>query len=154
MSQGKSFLSTPFHHEQREQQNLTPFSLSGPYQLPRRSLPPGFGPSPQFPQGYPGAQPSQFNPQQQQQLPNPIQQQPQRHAGLGAPGAAANLPPPPNLAQGSSSYGSNPQFVGEKWTLFVGSVADGVDAGWLERILNVRELGDAVFPLHEWSTHN
>lgn len=31
-----------------------------------------------------------------------------------------------------------PEFVGEKFSLFVGSIVDGVENGWLERILGVR----------------
>lgn len=30
------------------------------------------------------------------------------------------------------------EFVGEKFSLFVGSIVEGVENGWLERILGVR----------------
>ncbi|KAK4058452.1 hypothetical protein OIO90_000611 [Microbotryomycetes sp. JL221] len=71
-----------------------------------------------------------------------------RHAGLGSQGAAPNLPPPPNLHQSpqppsadalsASHFPSVPTssgWNGEKFSLFVGNIADGVSDQWLERIV-------------------
>ncbi|KAM0788418.1 hypothetical protein ACM66B_001555 [Microbotryomycetes sp. NB124-2] len=70
-----------------------------------------------------------------------------RHAGLGSHGAAPNLPPPPNLhhsnvssphAQQASHFPTVPTsdgWNGDKFSLFVGSIADGVSDAWLERIV-------------------
>ncbi|KAM0754808.1 hypothetical protein T439DRAFT_377233 [Meredithblackwellia eburnea MCA 4105] len=106
-----------------------------------------------------GAPPPQFQPQQPQQqgpagyyAPPPHHQfhQPPPHQtfhrpGLGAPGAAQNLPPPPNLAQslppqpqvstGFPGVTPSAAWNGEKFSLFVGNIAEGVVDGWLERIL-------------------
>jgi RNA-binding protein 25 len=84
--------------------------------------------------------------QQQQQQPQQGFQQHPRHVGLGAPGAAANLPPPQNLNRYVPQANAFPGVVpsqawnGEKFSLFVGSLADGLEDGWLERILGVRTL--------------
>ncbi|KAK4051818.1 hypothetical protein OIV83_002523 [Microbotryomycetes sp. JL201] len=74
-----------------------------------------------------------------------------RHAGLGSYGAAPNLPPPPNLQGSPQQQQQQPQpqqqaphfptvptsegWNGEKFSLFVGSIADGVSDAWLERIV-------------------
>ncbi|GAA5948560.1 hypothetical protein JCM3765_004925 [Sporobolomyces pararoseus] len=83
----------------------------------------------------------------------PQQQAPSgpRHAGLGSssysPAAStrpSNLPSTPSpyepraspsSAVTSSTDGAN--GIGEKFSLFVGSIADGIENGWLERILQV-----------------
>lgn len=81
--------------------------------------------------------------QQQQQQPQQGFQQHARHVGLGAPGAAANLPPPQNMNRFVPQANAFPGVVpsqawnGEKFSLFVGSLADGLEDGWLERILGV-----------------
>ncbi|KAK4700504.1 RNA-binding protein 25, partial [Phenoliferia sp. Uapishka_3] len=100
-------------------------------------------------------QPPNYQHQQQHNFNQHPPPQNFRHAGLGAPGAAPNLPPPPNLHQGapspygpgaaSSPYGPtstgfpgvipSQAWNGEKFSLFVGSIADGIVDGWLERIL-------------------
>ncbi|GAA6061412.1 hypothetical protein JCM10212_004470 [Sporobolomyces blumeae] len=86
------------------------------------------------------------------------------HAGLGMPHAPPNLSRPSNLPATPSPYspshassphpGPSPSpssngatgvlttqytgpMSGEKFSLFVGSIADGVENGWLERILEV-----------------
>ncbi|BGP01416.1 hypothetical protein NBRC10513v2_002370 [Rhodotorula toruloides] len=92
----------------------------------------GYGPPPSGPGGYGGAPPSG----------------PRHHAGLGSRGAPSNLPPPPNLAGSPGGYGSPPVggaagalgmqgAAGEKFSLFVGSIVDGLENGWLESILGV-----------------
>ncbi|GAA5829467.1 hypothetical protein JCM11251_005061 [Rhodosporidiobolus azoricus] len=77
-----------------------------------------------------------------------------RHAGLGSHNASPGLPhrPPfgsassPSPAQGMPSPGfvpssgagaANGGYQGEKFSLFVGSIVDGVENGWLERLLEV-----------------
>ncbi|GAA5886101.1 hypothetical protein JCM5296_007089 [Sporobolomyces johnsonii] len=73
---------------------------------------------------------------------------PRSHAGLGAPGAPSSLPRPPNLPPTPAFGGGSPMGggaaaagtglgIGEKFSLFVGSIAEGVENGWLERILGV-----------------
>ncbi|GAA5930631.1 hypothetical protein JCM1841_006822 [Sporobolomyces salmonicolor] len=72
---------------------------------------------------------------------------PRTHAGLGAPGAPSSLPRPPNLPPAPAFGGGSPagggaavgpgMGMGEKFSLFVGSIAEGVENGWLERILGV-----------------
>ncbi|BGP14510.1 hypothetical protein JCM10213_000384 [Rhodosporidiobolus nylandii] len=75
------------------------------------------------------------------------------HAGLGAPGAPSSLPRPPNLPQtpsfamqppagfvppaGGAMGGPVGGWQGEKFSLFVGNIVDGVENGWLERLLGV-----------------
>ncbi|BGO90262.1 hypothetical protein NBRC10512v2_002309 [Rhodotorula toruloides] len=94
--------------------------------------PGGYGPPPSGPGGYGGAPPSG----------------PRHHAGLGSRGAPSNLPPPPNLAGSPGGYGSPAVGgaagalgmqgpAGEKFSLFVGSIVDGLENGWLESILGV-----------------
>lgn len=89
----------------------------------------------------------------------PPQYQQHHHAGIGSQGAAPNLPRPPNLGSsgpgpGQFSPGPPPaNFVpgsgqfpgvapsagwnGDKFSLFVGNIADGVSDAWLERIVGV-----------------
>ncbi|GAA5967044.1 hypothetical protein JCM11641_000422 [Rhodosporidiobolus odoratus] len=72
------------------------------------------------------------------------------HAGLGAPGAPSSLPRPANLPQTpsfstpppsgftpASGLGSPASETQDKFSLFVGSIVDGVENGWLEKILGV-----------------
>ncbi|GAA5870360.1 hypothetical protein JCM3774_002709 [Rhodotorula dairenensis] len=65
------------------------------------------------------------------------------HAGLGTQGAAPNLPRPPNLPptpQTSLSptiSAAGAPIGGERYSLFVGSIVDGLENGWLEKILAV-----------------
>ncbi|GAA6007812.1 hypothetical protein JCM11491_003973 [Sporobolomyces phaffii] len=75
----------------------------------------------------------------------PQQQQPSggppRHAGLGSASygghpAPANLPSTPSPYEPHAAT-SEPVAAVDKFSLFVGSIADGVENGWLERILQV-----------------
>lgn len=73
------------------------------------------------------------------------------HAGLGAQGAAPNLPRPANLpptpaygggsgsplSAGGGGGGAGMGEGGERYSLFVGSIVDGLENGWLEKILAV-----------------
>ncbi|GAA5880441.1 hypothetical protein JCM16303_005382 [Sporobolomyces ruberrimus] len=67
------------------------------------------------------------------------------HAGLGSTayggGGGSRGGPPPPSTMAPSPYEPSPQqqdvVGGEKFSLFVGSIADGVENGWLERILQV-----------------
>ncbi|GAA6014482.1 hypothetical protein JCM8202_001551 [Rhodotorula sphaerocarpa] len=73
------------------------------------------------------------------------------HAGLGAQGAAPNLPRPANLpptpaygggsgsplSAGGGGGGGMGGEGGERYSLFVGSIVDGLENGWLEKILAV-----------------
>ncbi|GAA5903551.1 Snu71p [Sporobolomyces salmoneus] len=72
-----------------------------------------------------------------------------RHAGLGSSSynspqphqRPSNLPSTPSPyetpAQSGSGFGEGANAVGEKFSLFVGSIAEGIENGWLERILQV-----------------
>lgn len=80
------------------------------------------------------------------------------HAGLGTQGAAPNLPRPPNLPPTphmsmSPDAHANPGGVsvggGERYSLFVGSIVDGLENGWLEKILAVRR-GLAPSGIVDW----
>ncbi|GAA6011306.1 hypothetical protein JCM10207_008293 [Rhodosporidiobolus poonsookiae] len=78
-----------------------------------------------------------------------------RHAGLGSHNAPSNpprphnlpqnpmggaypVPPPPGFVPGADGLGGGAGLpTGEKFSLFVGNIVDGVENGWLERLLGV-----------------
>jgi hypothetical protein len=112
--------------------------------------PPGFqpgpygGPPPNMMQhqqgaypGQPGGYPQQMQMQQHPGGPPPPGQA--RHAGIGAVGQAPNLAPV--NAPAPSPYGKIKQ-TGERFALFISSIADGLEDFWIERLLNVRALRD------------
>ncbi|KAI5481570.1 hypothetical protein MNV49_002796 [Pseudohyphozyma bogoriensis] len=105
----------------------------------------GGGPPPNW-QGPGGLPPPPHLAYQNNHLPHNYHQSPPHfnqgpphghRAGLGAPGAPQHLPPPPNLQHSPSPgpAGSPGAYGGDKFPLFVGAIADGVETGWLERVL-------------------
>ncbi|KWU44249.1 hypothetical protein RHOSPDRAFT_34264 [Rhodotorula sp. JG-1b] len=90
--------------------------------------PPGYG-APVHDRGYSSPQPRGHH----------------HHAGLGSHGAAPNLPRPANLpptpqtsmSPGAPMGGSAGGGGAERYSLFVGSIVDGLETGWLEKILAV-----------------
>lgn len=90
-----------------------------------------------------------------------------RHAGLGSagvpsslPGRPSNLPPTPTAAAAVAHGGSPPvdggaagalgmqaAAQGERFSLFVGTIVDGLENAWLERILGVRPLSSRCIRL-------
>lgn len=102
---------------------FSPYGMPSPAPF-QQQPPPGFGMSP----------PSPFVPQMS---PMGISG-PTRHPGLGAPGQPANLPVP-NAHPSPSPAPIIPRSAptGELYSLFVSSIADGLDDVWLERLLNV-----------------
>ncbi|GAA96851.1 uncharacterized protein L969DRAFT_94885 [Mixia osmundae IAM 14324] len=109
-----------------------PANLS--YPQPGMVPPPGL---PQHPYGYP-------TPHQQHQPP------PRQHAGLGYGSPAQsqpqrpsdNLPMHPAIAAAKAAQSANPSgldprtWLGDKFSLYIGSIADGISDSTLEHILN------------------
>jgi RNA-binding protein 25 len=63
----------------------------------------------------------------------------------------ANLPPTPqtSMSPGAPMGGSAGGGGGERYSLFVGSIVDGLENGWLEKILAVRALALSARQLYQ-----